>query len=146
VLDKRAIEFYKSMKEGLGTHSPSHETVCRLVNDIKNGWAETECALHCAAPTSVMHERHMEQVNSVLEYTCNISCKAIATEVRISPASVYCILTNSLGKQKVCAKWIPHMLNDDQRAVRLLLATTHLQHWKYEGNAFLHHILMVDES
>jgi hypothetical protein len=51
--------------------------------------------------------------------------------VRISPASVYHILTNSLGKRKVCAKWIPHMLNDDQRAMRVLLASTHLQHWLY---------------
>ena len=97
VLDKRARECYMSLKEGLGTHSPSHETVCRWVNDIKNGWAEKEYVLHCAAPTSVMDEQ-VEQVKSVLEYTCNISCKAIATEVRISPASVYCILTNSLGK------------------------------------------------
>jgi hypothetical protein len=28
-------------------------------------------------------------------------------EARISPASVYHILTNILGKQKDCAKWIP---------------------------------------
>jgi len=38
------------------------------------------------------------------------------------------------------------MLNDDQTAMHVLLATTHLQHWKYEGNAFFHHILIVDES
>ena len=97
-MDKRAIDCYKSLKEGLGTHSPSHGTVCRWVNDIKNGWAKTEYALHSAAPTSVMDGRHVEQAKSVLEYTRNISCKATATEVRISPASVYCILTNSLGK------------------------------------------------
>jgi hypothetical protein len=48
---------------------------------------------------------------------------AIATEVGNSPASVYSILTNSLGKQKVCAKWIPHMPNDDQRTMCVLLAT-----------------------
>jgi hypothetical protein len=38
---------------------------------------------------------------------------------------VFTILTNSLGKRKVCAKWIPHMLNDDQRAMHDI-ATTHL--------------------
>jgi hypothetical protein len=87
----------------------------------------------------------MEQEKCVLEHICNISCMAIATKVRISTASVYCI-TNSLGKQNVCAHWIPHVLSYDQRAMRVLLATTHLQHWRNEGNAFLHHILMVDES
>jgi hypothetical protein len=68
------------------------------------------------------------------------------SEVGILPASVYCILTNSLGKRKVCAKWIPHVLNDNQNAMRVLLATTHLQRWRNEGNAFLDRILMVDES
>jgi hypothetical protein len=59
--------------------------------------------------------------------------------------SVYHILTNSLGKRKVCAKWIPHMLNDDQRAMHIL-TNTHLQLWRNEGNAFLDRILMVDKS
>lgn len=73
MLDKRAIECYKSLKEGLGTHSPSQETVCQWVNDITNGWAETDNAPQCAAPTSAMDEHSVEQVKSVLEYTCNIT-------------------------------------------------------------------------
>jgi hypothetical protein len=77
---------------------------------------------------------------------CAVLCTAIATEDGISPASVYCILTNRLGKRKVCAKWIPHVLNNDQRAIRVLFANTHLQHWRNEGNAFVDCILTVDES
>jgi hypothetical protein len=88
----------------------------------------------------------VNQVKFVLEGTRSISCTAIATEVGILPASVYRILTNSLGKRKLCAKWIPHVLNDHQRAMRVLLANTHLQRWKNEGNAFLDRILTVDES
>jgi hypothetical protein len=68
------------------------------------------------------------------------------SEVGISPASVYRILTISLGKRKVCAKWIPHVLNDNRRAMRVLLSTTYLQRWRNEGNEFVDHILMVDES
>jgi hypothetical protein len=30
--------------------------------------------------------------------------------------------------------------------MRVPLATTHLQRWRNEGNAFLYRILMVDES
>jgi len=96
-------------------------------------------ALCSAAPTSATEECHMEQV-------CNISCMATDMEVRISAASVYCILTDSLGKRRVCAKWIPHVLLDDQRTIRIVLATTHLQCCRNEGNAFLHRILMADES
>jgi hypothetical protein len=112
---------------------------------IKNDREERDNNPRSAAPTMATDERHVKRVKCVLEGTRSTSCTAIATEVRISPASVYCILTNSLGKQKVCAKWIAHVLNNDQRAMHVL-TTTHLQHWRNEGNAFLNCILTVDES
>jgi hypothetical protein len=57
--------------------------------------------------TFVTDERHLEQVKSVLDRISSVSFTAVATEVAISPTSVYCILTKSLGKQKVSIKWIP---------------------------------------
>jgi len=98
------------------------------MNATKNGQEKTNDAHHSGAPTTVTDECHMEQVESALEYTCSISCMTIATEVRISPANVYGIVTTSLGKLEVCARWIPHMLNNDQTAMHVFLATTHLQH------------------
>jgi len=56
-------------------------------------------------------------VKFVAERIGNISSTAIATEVGISPASVHHILTDSLGKGKVCTKWIPHVLDNEQRAM-----------------------------
>jgi len=70
------------------------------VKAIKNGREETGNAPHGGVPTSATDERHMEQVKSVLEHTHNISCTATVTEIAISSASVYRILTNGLGKQK----------------------------------------------
>jgi hypothetical protein len=88
----------------------------------------------------------MEQVKPVLECTYSASYTGIAKEDATSPARMYLTLTNSLGKRTVCEKWIPHMLNNDQRAVHVLLATSHLQSWRNEGNTFLDHILWVDVS
>jgi len=90
-------------------------------------------------------ECHVEQVKSVLERMHSISCMAVAAEVGISPASVYSFLNNSLGKQKVCGQCSPHVLNPDQRVMRVHLSTTHLEHWRNESSAFLDCILMVDE-
>ena len=90
-------------------------------------------------------ECHVEQVKSVRKHMHSISCTAVAAEVGISPASVYPFLINSLGKQKVCGHCIPHVLNPDQRAMRVHLSTTHLQHWRSKSNTFLDCILIVDE-
>jgi hypothetical protein len=97
LLDKSVLECYNSLKEGLGTQAPSCETVCLWVNATKNGQEKTDDAPHSGALTLAMDERHVKQGKSVLERTCSISRTAIATQVGISPASVYCILTNSLG-------------------------------------------------
>jgi hypothetical protein len=99
------------------------------VNAIKNGWEEKDNAPRGTVPTSGIDEGHKEQVKSFLEHMHSISCMAAAKQVRISAASFYSILTISLGKRKVCAKWIPHILKDDQRAMHVLLATIHL-HWR----------------
>jgi hypothetical protein len=115
VLGKSALECYMSLRESLGTHTPSYEAVRRLLNAIKNAWEETDDS-RSAAPTSAMDECHMKKVESVLESMHSISCTTIVTEVRTSLASVNCILTNSSSKQKVCAQWIPHLLKNDKQA------------------------------
>jgi hypothetical protein len=43
---------------------------------------------------------HMEHVIYALEHTRSISRTAIATEVGTFPESVYCVLNNSLGKDR----------------------------------------------
>jgi len=62
-LGKSTLEYYTSMKEGLGTCAPSYETACWRVNAIRNGQEETGDAPHGGAPALAMDERHMEQVN-----------------------------------------------------------------------------------
>lgn len=100
-------------------------SVC--VSTIRNCWEEIDDAPCSGASTSVMDECHVEQMKSVLECTHSISCIAITTDVRISPAVVYCNFPNSLGKQKVCVEWILNVFSDDQQAVFVVLAATHLQ-------------------
>jgi len=144
-LGKNALSYYKS-KESLGTHTPSYETVHQWVNAIKNGQEETDDAPLSGAPTSATDECNMEQVKSVLEHMHSIICMAVATEVRICPANVYHILINSLGKQKVYAKWIPQALYDDQRTMCVLLASAHWQHGEMKAVYFINQILTVDKS
>jgi hypothetical protein len=47
---KSALDYYMLLKEGLGTHVPSCESVCRLVIAITNGQEETDDASHLGAP------------------------------------------------------------------------------------------------
>jgi hypothetical protein len=107
---------------------------------------ETDDTPRSTATTVAMGECHMEQVKPVIERKGNISCRAVTTEAGISPASVYHILTNSLGKGNICTMRIEHMLDNDQRTTCVLITTIHLHCWRHEGNEFLDRILAVEKS
>jgi len=86
------------------------------VSAIKNGLQETDDASRSAATSSATDERHKEKVKSVLE-------RKHGTGESKSLCKV----------DSTCA----------QRAMRVLLSTTHPQRCRNEGNAFLDRILTV---
>jgi hypothetical protein len=71
-LGESALECYKSLKKGLGTHVASYKTFRRWVNIIKNGREETDDGPRSGVPISGTDECHMEKVKSVLELTRSI--------------------------------------------------------------------------
>jgi hypothetical protein len=125
---------YKFQKV-FGTCASFDETVCWWVNGIKNGQEETDYA-----PCSLAQLLEMDNITSEV-------CPWIYAQhllQKLEPLQqVFTILTSNLGKWKVCTKWIPCVLNNDQESCFLL--TTYLLHWKKGGNAFLDYILTVNK-
>jgi len=114
------------------------------VNAIKNGWEETDDAPCSGAPTSGMDESHMEQGKSDLNI-CTVFHAWQLLQKSESLQPVFTISCQQPGETRVCAKWIWHVFNNDQRTKCVLLATTHLHHWRNEGSSSLGHV-MADES
>ena len=54
-------------------------------------------------------------VKIVVEQDARLSVKDIASCTGISEGSVETILKKRLDLWKVCARWVPHLLNDEQR-------------------------------
>jgi hypothetical protein len=85
-----------------------------------------------------------ERSDIFLSMNAQYFMKGTATEVGISP-QMFTTFSSTAWENEVCAKWIPHVLNDDQTAM-CVLATTHLKHWKNEGSEFLDHTVIADKS
>jgi len=59
-------------------------------------------------------------------------------------ASFFRIVTQTLQKRKVAAKWVPHRLSEEQKAARKRVAELL---WRYEaGQQFLIRIVFIDEK
>ena len=52
----------------------------------------------------------------------------LAEELNSSYCTIYTILTEDLGKRKVCARFVPHQLNDDQKILKNFDEKTDLCH------------------
>jgi hypothetical protein len=140
---KSALECYRSLKESWGIYASSYEIVHRWVNAIKNDWEETNNTLTVEPQQWQWMNAKWNKWNLSLN-TCTVCHAWQLLQRSLSLLQVFFVPSPTVWG-KVCVKWIPHMLINDQRTI-LVLAATHLQHWRNTGSAFLSHVLMVDGS
>jgi len=67
---------------------------------------------------SVITENSIETVREFIKNQPKSSLKFMEIEFNISKTSIYRILTEHLGLQKVCARFVPHKLADVQELLR----------------------------
>jgi len=85
-------------------------------------------------------------VSTLLEGDRRKSFKETAHEANMSTASVFIIVTQTLQKRKVAAKWVPHQLSEEQKAARKRVAEELLRRHKAEGEQFLNRFVAIDET
>jgi len=73
------------------------------------------------------------------------SLKFIQIELNISKTSIYRILTEHLGLQKVCARFVPHKLTGVQKLLRIQHSKDIIKEAKKYPN-FLYKIVTSDET
>jgi hypothetical protein len=64
----------------------------------------------------------------------------------MSTTSLFRIVTQTLQKRKVAAKWVPHQLSEEQKAACKRLAEELLRCYEAEGEQFLNRIVAIDET
>jgi histone-lysine N-methyltransferase SETMAR len=85
-------------------------------------------------------------VSTLLEEDQHKSCEETAHEANMSTTSVFRIVTQTLQKRKVAAKWVPHRLSEEQKAARKRVAEELLQRYEAEGEQFLNRNVAIDET
>jgi hypothetical protein len=85
-------------------------------------------------------------VSTLLEEDRRKSCEEIAHEAKMSTASVFRIVTQTLKKRKVAAKWVLHQLSEEQKAAQKRVPEELLRPYEAEGEQFLNRIVAIDET
>ncbi len=56
-----------------------------------------------------------DEIKVLLDSDRRLTLRDISLKVGLGTASVHSIIANELGMRKVCARWIPRLLTDEQK-------------------------------
>ena len=97
-------------------------------------------------PKTSVTKANIAAVKIVVEQDARLSVKDIASCTGISEGSVQTILKKRLDLRKVCARWIPHLLTEEQKTQRLKCAREHLKTYKGCNSRVISNLLTGDET
>ena len=112
-----------------GSQTISMRTVFRWVKAFKARKFSVEDTPP-GRPKTPVGKANIAAVNIVVEQDARLSVKNIASCTGISEGSVQTILKKRLDLRKVCARWIPHLLTEEQKTQRLKCARELLKTYK----------------
>ena len=72
-------------------------------------------------PTSVSRNDYVNAVRQLLDNDNTLSCRAIASLSDLNYRTVHRIITETLEKKSVYAKWVPHCLTSDNMSNRVIM-------------------------
>ena len=102
-----------------GPQTISLRTVFRWVKDFKAGKLSVEDDTRPGSPKTSVTKANIAAVKIVIEQDARLSVRDIATCTGISEGSVQTILKKRLDLRKICARWVPHLLTEEQKTQRL---------------------------
>ena len=95
---------------------------------------------------SVVTSSHVAAVKQLLDNDQRITIRDIVAKTDYSYGTVSGIIHNQLNMRRICARWIPKMLNTDQKRLRVECCEQLLKRFEREGEKFMDRIVTVDET
>ena len=146
LLNKSPTEIHEIIQQGLQDWCPSYETIRRWVKSFREGREDTADDHRSGRPITATSASVVEKVSNAIDKDRRLTTREVAEVVGISHDSAHKILTVDLGKKKLCARWIPHLLTDEQKGIRITISSNHLRQYKRQGNACLNRLVACDET
>ena len=129
-----------------GPQTISMRTVFRWVKAFKAEKFSVEDGTRPGRPKTSVTKATIAAVKIVVEQDARLSVKDIASCTGISEGSVQTILKKRLDLRKICARWVPHLLTEEQKTQRLKCAWELLKTYKGCNSRVISNLLTGDET
>lgn len=117
-LGKTATETHQMLVHVYGQDAVSRKCVYEWFVRLRAGRESVEDEPRSGRPCTSRTPENTERVRVLLTNDRRLTLRLIAEELGISKDTVGTIVHEELGKRKICSRFVPHMLTDEQKARR----------------------------
>ena len=111
----------------------------------ENGYESVMDDQRSGRPTSITSQK-VQEIKELLDKDRRITFREVSQWVDCSVGTVHTIIHEKLNMRRLCARWIPKMLSECQKAQRVESCQRFVQRFEREGEDFLSRIVTADET
>ena len=100
----------------------SYDTVRRWKNKFESGVEPIKNAPKSGWPKFASRKEIVSKIKEIIEGDARFTVRDIARKVGISLSTVHLILKKHLKGQNIFARWVPHLLTDEQNRQQVKVA------------------------
>ena len=116
-------EIHADSQKVYGNGALKYATVCKWVRRFNDGRESVENDPQVDRLVSALTENNVATVKTLIEEDAPYTVQEIEELSGIHLSSVLKILRERLGLRKICARWVLHLLTDEQKQSRVRLAS-----------------------
>ena len=137
---------YKKLTDIYGYSTVSFMTVSGWMKKFKTGIYNIKGGHRVGRPKTSVTKNHAAAVKALIDEDGRYTVEDIAKSIGISEGNVHEILTKTLGLRKICARWVPDLLIDEQKQERLKCSNNLLKQFRNCDNRKFSDMLTGDET
>ena len=144
-LNKTPLETKKLLEQTKSGSSVSRALVYRWHRRFSE-YTPTETSVKKAGRPTIIDDELTSKVLDMLREDARLTVRDIANIQDIGIATAHKILCEHLNMSRVCARWVPRLLSEDDRKRRISASRDFIRRWRASGDAFLDRIITTDET
>lgn len=118
----KCSEAFKMLKKAFGNNTMSQPRVYEWYKRFQEGREDIEDDARSGRPSSSTNDENVKKIKAIVLANRRITIREAAEEIGISYGSCEAIFTNVLNMKRVAAKFVPKLLNFQQKQHRVTIA------------------------
>ena len=102
-----------------GSNAPSHHTVFNCFREFQRNEFTVQETTRSGRPSTSVIEQTIDAVRKIIEDNPHSTYQQIEAILGINSMAINSIIHDYLNLRKVCGRWVPHTLTDNQKQFRV---------------------------